>query len=312
MRFLEVMLLGTAGLWGQAAPPNADAPPSARLADTLVPASEAASVAAGSAACPDIPNPLELAEPPSRRAHIWGLVGARAFFAGDRVAPNGHVFDPLFSLGNSFNLGILPDQKLYLFFDTTFWGQKPDAEGGITNSRQGIFDFSKREFDLTIGFAWNYVGPWEFRVFGYADNNLNRGHSPTQPRNFSDGVALENRYYFATADKYDLPRRRFVSLGYYPTKTMIGGDGEQFHPGFFGRAYYTWDLPWLQSYLYADGQLLCEQVIEARMLTIDAGLAVRPFVGLPALELRLGLSESYDVQANVSHWLGYGAFQVIF
>lgn len=59
------------------------------------------------------------------------------------------MFDPLFAVNQSFNIGLLPDKKLYLFVDTNFWMQRPGA--GITNPSQGNFDFSKREFDVNSG-----------------------------------------------------------------------------------------------------------------------------------------------------------------
>jgi hypothetical protein len=243
---------------------------------------------------------------------VWGVVWAKAFYTGDRVAPNGVVFSPIFALGMNFNMGILPNQKLYLFTDTVFWGQKPDISGGITNGHQGIFDYSKREFDLSMGFAWNYWGSWEARVFAYSFNNLNRGESPTQPSGYSDGVGLENRYYLPSTDPYDVAKRSFLSLGYYPSKTMVGGDGQGFSPGLFARAYLTWDLHWWGSYLYGDGQYIGEQGVKPRLLNFDGGVGIRPFVKLQNIEFRLGFSESFDVQAIDNHWLGYGALQFLF
>ncbi len=207
---------------------------------------------------------------------VWGIVWAKAFYTGDRVAPNGVVFSPIFALGMNFNMGILPNQKLYLFTDTVFWGQKPDISGGITNGHQGIFDYSKREFDLAMGFAWNYWGPWEARAFAYSYNNLNRGLSPTQPSGYSDGVGLENRFYLPCVDPYDVGKRSFLSLGYYPSKTMVGGDGQGFSPGLFARVYLTWELHWWGSYLYGDGQYIGEQGIKPRLLNFDGASATSP------------------------------------
>jgi len=130
------------------------------------------------------------------------------------------VFDPLFAVNQSFNIGLLPDKKLYLFVDTNFWMQRPGA--GITNPSQGNFDFSKREFDVNSGIAWNYSGAWEARVSVYALNNLNRGSSSASPSGFKDGVLLENRYYFGSADKYDIGRLSFLSLGFYPHQKLGG------------------------------------------------------------------------------------------
>jgi len=74
------------------------------------------------------------------------------------------------------------------------------AGAAVTNGNQGSFDFSKREFDLTLGLAWNYYSALELRVLGYAFNNLNRGISPISPEGYNDGFGLENRYYFSNAD----------------------------------------------------------------------------------------------------------------
>src|SRR2546421_57329 len=98
MHLLEVILVGTTGFWGQlpptSSPPTAEGTvPYTRLVDSILPA--------------DWPNclsdsPVQLEKNPSRqvRAEAWGLVGAKAYYAGNRVAPNGFSFDPLFSLGN--------------------------------------------------------------------------------------------------------------------------------------------------------------------------------------------------------------------
>ena len=141
---------------------------------------------------------------------------------------------------------------------------------------------------------------------------VNRGDSPVRPSGYNDGVAVENRYYLPTADKYDVAKRSFLSIGYYPSKTMISGDGQEFSPGFFARAYVTYDLPWMHSYLYGDGQYLCEQAFKPRLLNFDGGLGIRPFTDLQGLEFRLGVSESFDVQSTSNHWLGYAGFQVLY
>ena len=62
---------------------------------------------------------------------------------------------------------------------------------GITNSSQGNFDFSKREFDFNAGLAWNYFDRLELRASAYSAGNLNRGLSLTSPSGFKDGVLLE-------------------------------------------------------------------------------------------------------------------------
>ena len=239
---------------------------------------------------------------------VWGFLDMPIYATGTRQAPNGVYFDPLFALGGSFNIGLLTDKKLYVFADTNVWMQRPGA--GITNPSQGNLDFSKREFDFNAGVAWNYLGSLEVRVSAYALNNLNRGLSLASPVGFKDGVLIENRFYFGTADKYDVGRLNFVSLGYYPTKSMVGGNGEDFHPGLFARAYVTYDLPFLNSYLYADAKYTAERAVKPRLVEVDTGLALRPFDQFKNLELRFGSDLTTDLQDKVTRDLIYGAVRL--
>jgi len=250
--------------------------------------------------CP--PAPLVLGHRLSCWPEIWGFVGVRGFVDGEQLAPNGLTFAPLFTLDTDFNLSILPNKKLYLFIDTSFWAQK--ATNGVTNPRQGSFDFSKREFDFSGGAAWNYWGPLEFRFSGFANNNLNRGISPNLPYGYNDGVGLENRLYLPGADIYDVGKLSFLSVGYMPSKTLVGLDGNQFKPGLLLHGYLTWDLPMIRSYLYCDGQYLGEAGVKPRLLLVDGGLAIRPFPAAQSLEFRIGAADTYDVQ--VRHGLGLG------
>ena len=235
----------------------------------------------------------------------WGVVGFRVFYNGERMAPNGVPFDPLFDLSGELYIGLLPNKKLYAFGLTDFWGQYSGTN--ITNSHQGQLDFSKREWDFTVGIAWNYCASLEFRVLGYAMNNLNRGTSPAYPYGYNDGVGLENRWYLpaANVDIYDIGRLSFLSIGYLPSNTLTGGDGQTFKPGLFARAYLTWDIPSIRSYLFLDGIYEAEQFIKARLLLYDTGLAVRPCLSLQNLEFRLGVSGVYDVEVHNDRALGY-------
>jgi hypothetical protein len=241
---------------------------------------------------------------------IWGFIGVRVFFEGTQLGPNGFTFNPLFTLDTDFNLSILPNKKLYIFIDTGFWGQK--AGNGVTNPTQGSFDFSKREFDFSGGIAWNYWGPMEFRFFGYADNNLNRGISPTLPYGYNDGVGVENRLYLPGVDPYDVGRLSFLSIGYLPSNALMGLDGDQFKPGLLLHGYLTCDVPVIRSYLYVDGQYLGESGFRPRLLLLDGGLAVRPFSGLQNLEFRLGGADTFDVHVRRGLGLGYLGVRVQF
>jgi hypothetical protein len=247
---------------------------------------------------------------------VFGVAGLRAFAFGTQVAPNGATFHPLFAADLNFNLWLWRTQGVYLYEDSTFWGQR--AGVGITNPSQGAFDFSKRELDQDVGIAWNYYGRLEARVFAYSYNNLNRGASTTSPIGFKDGAGVENRLYIGGSypnlgrPGFDVARANFVSLGYYPTKEMVGVDGDGFRPGLFTRAYLTYDLFGPRCYAYGDVELLADRNPKLRFVLLDVGVAVRPFPKLNYLEFRIGSQDRYDV--SVSEWLTtlYGAIRFIF
>jgi hypothetical protein len=236
------------------------------------------------------------------RPGVWGVVSARGYPLADKVAPNGLEYTPILSLDLHTNLWLWPSQGLYGFTDAVFWGQK--AAPGITNASQGIFDFSKRQFDLDGGLAWNYCGRWEARAFAYSFNNLNRGESLTAPTGYSDGVGLENRYYLSsdydslgTAD-FDVARATFISVGYYPTKHLVDNSGNPFKPGAFVRAYLTYDLMGEQCYVYSDTSLTGSRIGRPKLLDVDGGVAFRPFVDSPRWEFRLGGEYQWDFQGH--------------
>ena len=234
---------------------------------------------------------------------VWGILDARALVCGDQVAANGVEFSQLFALGLNFNIMVWPAQHLYLYSDSTFWGQK--AGPGITNPGQGNFDFQQApKLDFNAGIAWNYFGNWEARAFAYSFNNLNRGTSQVSPSGYNDGTGIENRYYLAktyaqlgTSD-FDTARATFLSIGYYPSKSMADASGNQFAPGFFARAYLTYDLWGEQCYLYGDVQFITAQPFLPTLLVWDAGLAVRPFQCVPRLEFRVGTQDMRNLQGS--------------
>ena len=78
-----------------------------------------------------------------------------------------------------------------------------------------------------------------------------------------------------------------------------------FRPGLTARAYLTWDLPAIRSYLFLDGQFEAETAFTPRLLLYDTGLAVRPWENYQNLEFRLGVTGTYDVQVNNDRSLGY-------
>jgi hypothetical protein len=232
------------------------------------------------------------------------------------VAPNGVKFGQLFSLDLAFNLWVWQPAGVYLFADSSFWAQRPAP--GQTNPAQGVFDFSKREFDFNVGTAWNYYGLLEARAFAYSMNNLNRGTSPISPKGYADGIGLENRLYLNSMYSYlgtpgfDVARAAFISAGYYPSKDMVDGDGNRFKPGPFLRAYLTCDLWEAKCYLYADGQFIASRACTAELLQLDAGIAFRPLVRMPRLEFRVGTEDSYYPAAGETETSCYGSIRFVF
>lgn len=240
---------------------------------------------------------------------VWGLVGIEGYYAGSRMAPNGVPYDPLFDMNLNLNIGLLPNKKLYIYALTDFWGEK--AAPHVTNASQGSFDFSKREWDFDLGIAWNYWGPLELRFSGYAYNNLNRGFSLANPTGYNDGLAIENRYYFANANPYDIGKLSFLSIGYIPHGQLVDANGVQFNAGLTARAYLTYDIAVIRSYVYFDGQVKGEGP-KPRLLDYDTGLAVRPWLNFQNLEFRFGLSGVYDVELDHDRALGYLAVRLQF
>ena len=274
------------------------------------PAEDAAQTAAAAQA-PDVtitdgPFPLE----PPHVVPVWGVAGFRGYGLGDHIAPNGLEFKALFSLELDFNFWIWRSQGVYAFAETQFWAQR--AAPGVTNSSQGAFDFSKREFDLTGGAAWNYYGRFEARVFAYSYNNLNRGDSSSHPTGYNDGVGLENRYYLngvydaLGTEAYDVDRATFVSLGYYPTKDMVDSRGDVFQPGPFAQAHLTRDLLGQRCYLYGNFEFIADQSCTPELFKVDAGVASRPFDAFPRLEFRIGSDDDIDLHNKDAEYGVYG------
>jgi hypothetical protein len=244
------------------------------------------------------------------------VAGLRGFAFTHQVAPNGLEYSPLFALDLNFNLWLYRPAGVYLFTDSSFWGQRPAP--GQTNPAQGPFDFSKREFDFDVGAAWNYYGFLEGRAFAYSDNNLNRGYWPDRPKGYTDGIGLENRLYLSTdyaflgTPAFDVARATFVSAGYYPSKDMMDLNGVLFKPGPFARAYLTWDLLGERCYLYADLTGTGTRSFAMKLARADAGLAVRPVPGAPRLEFRLGTADTWDLSAHEVETGLYGEVRLIF
>ncbi len=254
--------------------------------------------------------------PPLRQVQVWGKAEFRGYVLGDQVAPNGQEYSALFRLDLDFNLWLWRSQGLYLFLDTEFWGQR--ATPGVTNASQGAFDFSKREYDLTVGLAWNYASSLEARFFAYSFNNLNRGDSPTAPIGYADGVGFENRWYLSPiyaelgTEAFDVSRATFLSVGFYPTKDLVDSQGRDFKPGPFAEANLTLDLCGETCYLYADLEFIATKSCTPRMFTLDAGVAIRPWSFPPRVEFRLGTTEEYDLPGRELETTLYGAVRILY
>ncbi len=253
---------------------------------------------------------------------VWGMVGADVFAAGPKVAPNGEKYHPSFTLDLDFNFWVFRSLGLYLFADIRFWNERP--EYGVTNAKDSGLGFSKRQFDLVGGPAWNYFGPWELRLDAYTFNNLNRGSNFVTPVGLNDGFGFENRYYLSKEYAqlghagFDVARADFLSLGYYITKDMVGNDGKTFNPGLMLRAYLTYDLWDWPVYAYGDGTFICERSMQPKLLLFDLGLAARPFRCWPSLsalhnwEFRLGVENTADLDVGTVQNLWYGSMRLIF
>jgi len=255
-------------------------------------------------------------EVPSTGPATFGVAGIRVFADGNRMAPNGYEFTPIGDLTLNFNLWLLRKHHVYLFADTDFWMQK--AAPGITNSRQGSFDFSKREFDYTLGLAWNYWGAQELRLSAYSLNNLNRGKYRNKPWGFADGTIIENRWYLGGeysllgTEDYDIARANFLAAGYMPTKELLDNMGERFKPGPFIRAYLTGNILSSRHYLYTDTQLIGNRSFELSLLQEDCGLAFRPFKQAPRAEFRFGVLVVADTQNSDTDASWYGQFRIVY
>jgi hypothetical protein len=290
--------------------------PAGTAVSQLRPVSEAAGILPLLAPIPTEPRAELAADQAPMWETAWGVVGLRGIPVGRKVAPNGEPFHPNFSLDLNFNFWVLRQYGLYMFSDLRLWGET--GQNGSTNGRDGFLGTSKREFDLWGGLAWNYAGAWEARAFGYTVNNLNRGTDPHLPSGFHDGFGLENRYYLSPEyarlgqTGFDVARATFVSIGYLPSKDMVGNGGDAFRPGLMARAYLTCDLWDWPCYLYSDTIYISERSLRPRLLLFDVGLATRPFPAHEQWEFRVGAENTADFRMHNVLSLGYVSIRYIY
>jgi len=157
---------------------------------------------------------------------IWGELGF-GFYpgAGQKAAPNGVLYDPMFRLLTNLNLGT---SDRYMFADSVYYTEKPQP-GVTTNKSQGKFDFTKRQYDFNIGGA--FALPWErteLRFWAYSQSNINRGTSTVRPSGYKDGFATGLRFYFDDELRSD----NYVALGYFFTKELVDTAGDAYKPSF--------------------------------------------------------------------------------
>jgi len=138
------------------------------------------------------------------------------------------------------------------------------------------------------------------------------------PFGFTDGAALENRFYLSEEyarlgqPGFDVTRATFLSLGYYLTKDMVGNDGQWFKPGLLLRAYLTqglWDWP---VYAFGDVSYISERSLQPRLLLFDVGLAVRPVPCCRQCEFRLGVESTADLHVHDMLSLWYASLRYVF
>ena len=109
-----------------------------------------------------------------------------------------------------------------------------------------------------------------------------------------------------------MARATFVSIGYYPSKSMVGNDGQTFRPGLLLRAYLIYDLWDWPCYLYGDVSYISERALRPRLLLFDAGIAVRPFRSCRQCEFRLGVEDTADLRVRNDLNLWYVALRYIY
>jgi hypothetical protein len=218
-------------------------------------------------------------------AAVWGNANIGVYpFKSSIVAPNGLVYNPLARIGLNLNIG---NDNIYVFDENILYLERP-TPGVTTNPSQGSFDFTKREFDFKIGLAAKPFANkhFEFRLWGIALNNLNRGDDPNKPSGFKDGLAAETRYYFSGKKIWG-----YFAGGYYFTKTLVAPNGEPFKPGIFVGGNLNYNLLELPQKLYAFTDIMVINLFGR----FEGGLAYRPLKSLPDTEVRFSGSRYLDL-----------------
>jgi hypothetical protein len=111
--FAALMLASALAL--PAADPDAPEPAGARLA-TPVPVGQADDAAP--------PAAVDAARPEGHWPEVWGVLGVRGFFYGERMAPNGGAYDPLFAADLETS-ACSPSSDCTCSFSPTSGGKRP-------------------------------------------------------------------------------------------------------------------------------------------------------------------------------------------
>lgn len=157
---------------------------------------------------------------------LWGNVGFGMYPAnGEKVAPNGMVYEPMFRLVGDLSIG---SSDSYWFVSSAYYTERPNP-GVTTNKTQGDFDFTKRQYDFNIGYAWELAPAVETRFWLYSYSNINRGKELDKPYGFKDGFIGALRYYFDEPTSL----QGHATAGYYFTKDLADTEGEPYSPGVF-------------------------------------------------------------------------------
>lgn len=162
---------------------------------------------------------------------MWGNVGFGMYPTGsEKVAPNGLEYKPMFRIVADFNIG---SRDLYLFSNSAYYTEKPQP-GVTTNKSQGSLDFTKRQYDFSIGGAYGLTRNTELRLWAYSQSNINRGTDLNKPSGYKDGFTGELRYFFEEDNTLN-----YAGVGYYFTKELVDTNGQAYTPSFLGEVKFS-------------------------------------------------------------------------
>ena len=109
-----------------------------------------------------------------------------------------------------------------------------------------------------------------------------------------------------------MARASFLSVGYYPSKEMVGNDGQLFKPGLMLRAYLTCGLGDWPCYAFGDATFIGERFFHPKLLLFDVGVAARPFRPCRQCEFRLGVENTADFRVGDVLNLWYASLRYVF